>query len=162
MKLRSVLATALVVGSVPLAGCEYNEPGTTAAYSECYSGLKAQGLEDNAVKTACISQNQTPIQTMLDRTVSLYMGGVQLYMTNKSNTVVMTAYRIDITTNNGKKVTKTVSGKFLQPGQVEPMYLGSGEFDGITPEDLYKDGKPTWTLDTWSTYGLNIKNGLKL
>jgi hypothetical protein len=156
------LALAAAVLCIPLAGCEFNMPGTTAAYAECYGKLTAQGLETSAAKGACVAQNQAAMQDTLERNAHTYMGGVQLYISNTMTNHVVTSYRVTISTDNGKRAVKVGDGKFLQPGQTDPMFFAASELNGMTSADMVSaDGKTTWYVDVQATNGLEIKAGIK-
>jgi hypothetical protein len=90
------------------------------------------------------------------------MGGVQLYVFNTTNTYVVTSYQAVITTDNGKRAVKIGSGKFIQPGQSDPMYFAASELNGITSADMTAaDGKSTWYVEVQANEGLAIKTGIK-
>jgi hypothetical protein len=161
-----VLPALLLAGA--LAACEFNMPGTTAAYAQCVHDLSTQNLDSAVVVKACVRQNDAPVSFTIDRTASWSLGGVQLYVTNNSPSHVVTAYSVEIGTNNGKHVQKSTSDGgwskqlFLQPGETTPIYFAPAELGGITVDDTKDaDGKPTWWVNTTATRGLTIQAAYK-
>jgi hypothetical protein len=169
MKPRFILSTALLLASVALAGCEFNMPGTTSAYAQCVRDLSTQNLDSAVVVKACVRQNDAPVSFAIDRGVTWDSYGVQLYVTNNSPSLVVTAFAVEIGTNNGKHAQKSTNEAgwskqlFLQPGEAAPIHFFPADLNGITVEDT-KDatGKPAWWVNATATRGLTIQAAYKL
>jgi hypothetical protein len=163
VKLSSVAAALLLGNAFSLSGCNLSIPGTTAAYDKCYRALKAQNLDDNAAKISCISSNQARISRGLTGTAGPEKYGDTNFdfdasIANDSTDLVVTSFQIVVTLPDGKQVSKTFQGQFIQPGQFQHFGLSANEMKGIYFTDFTKDAndKPLWTWFVEPLTGLTI------
>ena len=155
----AVVAIAALVSSWACA--LPSSPGTTAAYADCYRGVRAQGLDDQAIRMFCADRNQLPVNRGLavqgspSRNGDLV--GFSAVVTNSSVDLVATRYDVSLTTPDGKSFHKIVTGQFLQPGQSQQVYFPGDEIGAIrfTP-GIVGEGSPQWPCTVSPMAGLAI------
>jgi hypothetical protein len=161
--LRMALLAGAVIAGVPLAGCDWAMPGTTAAYTKCVQSLKAQNLDDNAAKISCLASNQVSINRGLTGEAHIDSStnrSLDASVTNDSTDLVITSYEVSVSLPNGKHASKVFRNRFLQPGQTEDAVLLPFEMSDFQAADFTNDAgnKPTWTWNAQPLTGLTISS----
>jgi hypothetical protein len=79
-------------------------------------------------------------------------------LSNDSTDLVVTSFRIVISMPDGKQISKTFAGKFIQPGQFQHFIILANEMKGVYFTDFTKDAadKPLWTWFVEPLTGLTI------
>jgi hypothetical protein len=143
-------------------------PSPRAAYDKCLRALQEQSLvTTNVAKTVCAKRTEIPINvtnsdghagpTKSNDRVS-FAGSID----NKSADAIITAYQINLSTQNGKNFSKQITGTFIQPGESGQFYFGPDDLSNLIFDDFTtdSDGKPKWTWSIAALRGLQISPSL--